>query len=92
MATTHHRKLQKANYDRKTNHNQVITCISQTLTVSSADAVTKHPGTWLLRASPISINKHVEKSKMVFLYSRKEVQNASGNAPQAAALNVSDVT
>lgn len=29
---------------------------------------------------------------MVFLYSRKEVQNASGNAPEAAALNVSDVT
>lgn len=43
-----------------TKRNQVkleshLTCISHTLTVSSADAVTRHPGTWLLKASPMDM-------------------------------------
>ena len=45
----------QANLNRETNQLTLTyhpTCMSQTLTVSSADAVTRHPGTWLLSARP----------------------------------------
>ena len=40
----------------------LLSCMSQTLTVLSAEDVTKHPGTWLLRANPRYIDSQNDPS------------------------------